>query len=222
MPKCVLQADKFYAEFGGDGCVRERIMSDEAHVERFRQTKQFGPDIADAEGTERAPDQADAHVVRTFGEACRALACQPILHHELAGQREHQRDDGNRDRAAHPIGRDRHRDPRAGASVEVDRVVSDAEARDDREPRTRGNALCGETMREQYERVEILELVAAQRIGGFEKGDLDVLRRAQRPKIEIRVSRRAVSLAKVAGQSDAKHLGHRTSSASLGRPLAGA
>ena len=139
----------------------------------------LGADIADAERAERAADQPDAHVVGALGEAGGGLARQPVLDHQLAGQRQHQRDDRDRDRPADAVRRDHQRDPGAGAGLDIDRVVADAEAGDDGEPSALRHALGGEAVGEQDQRVEVLELLGPDRARRFEERDLDARARAR-------------------------------------------
>ena len=82
------------------------VVGDEVHVERLRQAEHFGADIADAERAERRPTSPTPMMVGALGEAGAALARQPVLDHQLAGQREHQRDDRDGDRPAHAVRRD--------------------------------------------------------------------------------------------------------------------
>ena len=63
MSEDVVERHEFDAEFGSHGRIRERVVSDEAHIERLRHAKQFSPDIADAHGSKSASDQAYAHVI---------------------------------------------------------------------------------------------------------------------------------------------------------------
>ena len=159
--------------------------------------------------SERAPDEADAHVFASFGEAGRGFAGQPVLDHELAGQRQNERDDRNRHRPADAVRRDGKRDPRARAGLHVDRVVADAEAGDDSEPSVRVDAVLREAMRQKNQRVEILELVGLHRIARLEIGELDIRRLAQRLEVEVGIDGRSIGLAEVAGQGDAKRRAHR-------------
>src|SRR5579872_4200073 len=94
-----------------------------------------------------------------FGEAGGGFARQPVLDHELAAKRQNKGDDRNRDRPANAVRRDSERDAGPRAGLDIDRVVADAEAGDDSEPAIRVDAAFGEAMREQNQRIEILELV---------------------------------------------------------------
>ena len=173
------------------------------------QPKKLGADIADADRSERASDEADAHMFAAFGETGRGFARQPVLDHELAGQRQNERDDRNRDRPAHAVRRDDERDPRLRAGLDVDRVVADAEAGDDGEPAVGMDAVLREAVREKDQRVEIRKLVGLHRIARLEIGKLDIRRLTQRLEVEVGIDGRSVGLAEIAGQSDAKRRAHR-------------
>ena len=142
-------------------------MRDELHVERLHQAEQFRTDIADAERTERASDKADAHVIGSLGKTSRRLARELVLDHQFAGQRQHERDDRNRDGPPDPVRRDDQRDIGIGAGLDIDRIIANAEAGDDRKPPALRHAFAPETMREQDQRIEILQLLALDRAGGI-------------------------------------------------------
>ncbi len=128
----------------------------------LRQAEHLGADIADAERAERAADEADAHVLGALARSRpppRGVSLSLII--SLPVSASMKRDDRDRDRAAHAVRRDDQRDARLGAGVDIDRVVADAEAGDDREPSALRHALRGEAMGEQDQRVEVLELLGA-------------------------------------------------------------
>jgi hypothetical protein len=56
---------------------RHGIMGDEVHIERLRQAEELGADIADAERSERAANEPDAHVLAAAREAGRARTTPP-------------------------------------------------------------------------------------------------------------------------------------------------
>ncbi|MFN8517293.1 MAG: hypothetical protein U0841_32930 [Chloroflexia bacterium] len=56
------------------------------------------------------------------------------LVHQPVAERQQQRERGGCHRSAHTIGRDRDEHAARGAGIEIDRVVADAEARDERQP----------------------------------------------------------------------------------------
>ena len=147
-----------------------------------------------------------------FASSCktgRGFPRQPVLDDELAGQRQNERDDRNRDRSAHAVRRDDERDPRLRASLDVDRIVADAEAGDDSEPAIRVDAVLREAVRKKDQRVEIRKLVGLHRIARLEIGKLDIGRAAQRLEIEVGIDGRPIGLLEIAGQGDAKRGAHR-------------
>ena len=178
------------------------------HVERPGEAEHLGADVADAERAEGAADEADPHVLRAPGVAGGGLAGQPVLDHQLAGQRQHQRQHRGRDRPPDPVRGDDEGDPGPGAGLDVDGVVADAEAGHHREAAALRHALGREAVGEQDQRVEVLELLGAERARGLEERHLDAGRAAQRLEVEVGIGRRAVRLAEVARERHAK-LGHR-------------
>ena len=98
--------------------------------------------------------------------------------------------------------------PACVQAVDVDRIVPDAKARDDREPAVRMDALLREAVRKKDQRIEISKLVGLHRIARLEIGELDIGRASQRLEIEVRIDWRPVGLAEIAGQGDAKRRAH--------------
>ena len=74
------------------------------------------------------------------------LPRQMVFHHQLAGERQDEGDDRNRNRAAHPIRRDAKGDVALRAGRHINRVVTHAKARHDAEPAVLRNALRSEAM----------------------------------------------------------------------------
>lgn len=146
-------------------------------------------------------------MVDAVRETVRPFACQPVLGHELAGERQHQRDDRDRDRTAHAVGRDGERDSGLRAGLGVDIVVADAEARDEAEAPVGMDALGREARHQQDERVDIRHLRRRDRAGPFQEQRLDAGRRAQRRQIEVREGRRAVGLPEIAREGHAEGSG---------------
>ena len=178
-------------------------MGDELHPERLQQAEQLGADIADADRAECAPDEADAHMLAPPGKACRTLARQSVLDHQLAGERQHQRDDGHSHRPADAIRRDDEGDAGLGASLDIHGVVADAEAGHHGEPSIGMDALLREAMREEDQGVEIGELVRPDRVRGLEISEFHISRAAQRLEVEIGKDGGAVGFAEIARESDA-------------------
>lgn len=141
-------------------------------------------------------------------ETRRAFAGQPVLHHQLAGQGQHEGDDGDRDRPADAVGGDDEGDAGLGAGLHVHRVVADSEARHHGEAPVGMNALLGEAMGKQDEGVEIGQLVGAQRIDGIEIGHLHARRLLQGREVEIREDGRAIGFPEIAREGDAKWRAH--------------
>ena len=93
-------------------------------------------------------------------EAGAALPRELVLHHQLAGEREDEGDNGDGDGTAHAIGRDGECDVSSRAGGNIHRVIANAEARDDREAAGLRHARRVEAVGQQDQRIEILELVA--------------------------------------------------------------
>ena len=110
--------------------------------------------------------------------------------------------------------------PALRAGLHVDRVVADAEPRDDSEPSVRVDAVLGETVAEENQRIEIPDLPGLDWVARFEICELDIRRPAQRLEVEIGIDRRAVGLAEIAGEGDPKGRAHRLRPAVLGFPAA--
>ena len=183
-------------------------MRDKAHVEGLHQAEELGADVPDAKRSERAADKPDAHVLAAAGEARGSFAGQAVLGHELAGQREHQGDDRHRHRTADAVGRDDEGDAGLGARLDVDGVVADTEARDDRKPAVRMDAGALEPRGEKDQGIKFRHLVDADRIARLEEFHLDAGCALQRGEVEIGIDGRAVRLAEVARKRDAKRGGH--------------
>ena len=109
---------------------------------------------------------------------------------------------------AHAIGRDDQRDAGLGAGRHIHRVIADAEAGDHREPAIGVDALPPEACAQQDESVEIRQLLGLDGIGALEEDHLHAGRLAQRRQVEIRIDRRAVGLAEIAGKGDAEGPAH--------------
>ncbi len=204
----VLQPDELDPQLRRDLFVGKRVMSDVFHVEGFGEAEQFGADIADADGAKRTPHQPDAHMLGTLVEPVGTFAGQAVLGHHLAGQREHEGHDGNRNRPAHAVRRDDQDDARLAAGLDIDIVVADAKARHHAEPAIGMNALPAEARTEKDQGVEIGELIGLDRIGRFEKLHLQPGGGAQRGEIEIRKRRRAIRFPEIARQCHAEGCGH--------------
>ena len=86
-PEHVFQANQLNAKLGGELRIRVRVVRDQSHLEGLDEPKEFGPDIAYPDRSERASHQTQAHVIAPFGETGRGFARQPVLDHELASQR---------------------------------------------------------------------------------------------------------------------------------------
>ena len=65
-----------------------------------------------------------------------------------------------------------------------------------------------ETVREEDERVVVLELFGLQRVTLLEIGELHPLSLTQGFEVEIRIDGRSVGFAKIAGKGDAEEAGH--------------
>ncbi len=128
-------------------------------------------------------------MVRALGETGRPLPRQVVLDQELAGERKHQGDDRDRNRAPYSIWRDDQCNACLGASIDIDRIVADTKTGHGGKPATFRHATGIETVGEQDQRIEILQLFAAQWIVGLKKRHLDVRCGTQRPQIEIGISR---------------------------------
>ena len=149
MAEYILKANELHAKLGGELRVGIRIVRNQLHVEGLDQPEELGPDISDSDRSEGASDETDTHIVASFGKTGRSFTSQPILHHELAAQRQNEGDDRNRDRPAHPIGSDGERDACPRAGVHIDGVVPDAESGNDSEPPVGVDALSREAVRER-------------------------------------------------------------------------
>jgi hypothetical protein len=115
--------------------VRNRVVRDELHVEWFREAKQFGADVADTDGPQRAPGQAGADVVHLLAPS--AGAREPVLDEHLLRQHQHEGQRRSGDRTPHAIWRNREQHAGPGAGRDVDAVVTDAETRDQLQPPVR-------------------------------------------------------------------------------------
>ena len=157
------------------------------------------------------PTRPDAHMVGALGEAARRLARQPVLGQQLAGQRQHEGDDRDGNRAAHAVRRDDQRDAGIRAGIDVDRVVADAETGDQRRAvrfsarcRRRNDGRAGSARRNPR---------AGRRVSGLRdsRNAISTSRaRAQRLEIEIGIGRRPVGLPEITGERDPELcVGHR-------------
>ena len=137
------------------------------------------------------------------GEAGRAFAGQRVLDHQLAGERQHERDDRDGNRPPHAVRRDHQRDAGSGAGVHVDRVVAHAETRHDGESTVGRNTVLREALGQQNERIEIGELLGSNRVHGLEIGELDAGGSTKGLEIEVGEDGRAVGFEEIARQGDA-------------------
>jgi hypothetical protein len=78
-------------------------------------------------------------------------------------------------------------------------TATGAEARNDGQPTAARHARRVEPVGKQDQRVEILQLLGAERIVGFQKRHLEFGSIPQRFEVEIRVSRSTVGLTEVSG-----------------------
>ena len=76
--------DELDSKLGGELWVCVGVVRDQFHVKRFDQPEKLGPDIANPDRSERAPNEARAHVVAPPGKTGRGFARQLVLDHELA------------------------------------------------------------------------------------------------------------------------------------------
>ena len=189
--------------------IRIGVVGDEGHVERLGQAEHLGPDIADADGTERLADEARAHVGGFLREARGPLAGQPVLDQQLAGDGQDQRDDGDGHRAAHAVGRDDQRDVVVRAGGNVHRIVTHAEARDHREPPVGGHARAVEALGEEDQRVMAGELGGVHRpLAVFEIAPLDARIVVEGAAVEHGEGRRTVRHEEIIAQRDPEPVGH--------------
>ena len=142
------------------------------------------------------------------GEARRAFAGQRVLDYQLPGERQYEGDDRDGDRPPHTVGRYHHCDTSLGAGLDVDRVVADAETRHDGQSAVRRDAVRRETLDQENERIEINELLGADRVHGLKIAELHAGSLAQGFEIEIRKDRRALGFEEIAGQGDAIDRAH--------------
>ena len=81
--------------------------------------------------------------------------------------------DRDRDRPAHAIGRDHERDTGPRASLDIDRIVADAEPRHDGEPAAFRHAARVEAVGQEDQGIDLLELVGPEGIGVVQIRDPD-------------------------------------------------
>ena len=105
------------------------VVGDVLHLEGHREAEDLGADVAHADQAERPARQAHAHVAGLLRPA--SLAREPVLQEQLLREAQHEGDDVGRHRASHAVGRDRQHHAPGGAGRHVDRVVADAESRDE-------------------------------------------------------------------------------------------
>ena len=192
--------------------VGEGIMGDELHVERLQQPEQLGADIADADRAERAADQADAHMLAACAQSRRGpsrVSRSLIISLPVSARMKVRIETATGRRT--PSGVMTRAMPALRAGLDVDGVVADAEARDDGEPAIGVDALRAKRCASRISASKSGELLGPHRIRRLEIGDLDAGRAAQRLEVEIGIDRRAIGLAEIAGEGDAKRRGHALS-----------
>ena len=77
--------------------VHVRVVGDEVEPERTHDLHHVAPDVAEPDGPQGLARQPDTDVFGTLREARRALTRQPVLGHDLAGQRQDERQDADGD-----------------------------------------------------------------------------------------------------------------------------
>ena len=187
----------------GVGVVRQ-----DAHLERRHQPHHVAPDVADPDQAERPAGHAGAEA--TAGPVPVAGAGEPVLRHDLSGQREQEREHGLRHRPAHPVRRDRDQHAGAGARLDVDPVVAHPEPRDQGQPPVGPGDRHGRVARAQRQD----GVVARREIGrdlGHVLGEIlpgDPGRRVEQREGVSGQCGFAVAIQEVASQADAEFLVH--------------
>ena len=104
-----------------------RIAAQQLHSEGLCELEYFLADVADADDAKRAPHQSAAEIIPLLRPA--SLTSQPVLEEHAMREREHEADHAGCHRTAYAVRRNRQQDTVPGARRHIDRIVADAEAR---------------------------------------------------------------------------------------------
>ena len=127
-------------------------MGDEAHVEGAGEAEQLGPDIAHANRAQGPAHESNAVVHGLLGPDFRSAARDAVLNEELAGKREDESQDRQRNRSPDPVRRDNCRDVVGAARGQVHVVVAGAETRRQRRAAIGSKAVGARAWRQKNQR----------------------------------------------------------------------
>ncbi len=205
-----VEIDQLDPEPVGLGPIGLRIAGEMLHVERLQQPERLLADIAEADRADPLAGQAVAHVLGALVPA--PGAGDPVLDEQFLRQGQNEGQDDGRDRPAHAVGRDRQHDAGAGAGLDIDRVVADAEARDDLEPPVGARQGRRADPRLEHDHPVIARRQVGRDLIELGRQDLPVDQRVGLEEIERgRIEHRAaVGVEDIAGQRDFEPVGgHR-------------